>query len=171
MIPFGDVSEGDYFYESVVWAYTEKITSGTSDSTFSPLNICTRAQVVTFLWRAAGSPKPMTEVCPFEDVKETDYFYTPVLWAVGLGIVEGTSPTVFDPDLQCRNSHILTFLYRAVGEPGKTGTGQWYGDALRWAEDSGLLEGTYTGTFRVEEECPRCNVVEYLYRYMKSIKR
>ena len=167
VIPFGDVSEGDYFYESVVWAYTEKITSGTSGSTFSPLNICTRAQVVTFLWRAAGSPKPMTDVCPFEDVKETDYFYTPVLWAVGLGIVEGTSPTVFDPDLQCRNSHILTFIYRAVGEPGKTGAGQWYSDALRWAEASGLLEGTYTGTFRAEKECPRCNVVEYLYRYMK----
>ena len=165
-IPFYDVTETAYYYDAVVWAYENDITKGTSGTTFSPLSICTRAQVITFLWRAAGQPEPTTGDCPFEDVKETDYFYAPVLWAVGQGIAAGTTPTTFSPKLQCSNSHILTFLYRAVGEPGKTGTGRWYSDAWKWAEDSGLLKGTYSGSFAIEDECPRCNVTEYLYRYL-----
>ena len=163
---FTDVHTGDYYYNAVVWAYTTNITTGTSATTFSPLSICTRGQVVTFLWRCFGEPEPRLSSCPFEDVEEADYFYKPVLWAVEQGITTGTSATTFSPDIQCKNSHILAFIYRAMGEPGKTGSGEWYSDAYNWSVLCGLLEGTYTGTFNIEGTCPRCNVVEYLYRYL-----
>ncbi len=167
-IPFTDVKESDYYYDSVVWAYTSEpqITDGTTTTTFSPDNTCTRGQVMTFLWRAAGCPEPETKNCPFADVKETDYFYKPVLWAVENKITDGTSSDTFSPGTLCANSHILTFIYRAVGEPGKTGDKLWYGDALNWAEGSGLLDGTYSGGFDIKAKCPRCNAVEYLYRYL-----
>ena len=167
-IPFTDVSESDYYYDSVVWAYTSdpQITDGTTTTTFSPFSTCTRGQVMTFLWRAAGCPEPETKDCPFADVKETDYFYKPVLWAVEKGITDGTSPDAFSPKTLCANSHILTFVYRAMGEPGRTGEGEWYDDALNWAEDSGLLDGTYSESFDIGAKCPRCNAVEYLYRYL-----
>jgi|GEM_PF-5466402 len=167
-IPFTDVKEGDYYYDSVVWAYTSdpQITDGTTTTTFSPFSTCTRGQVMTFLWRAAGCPEPDAKDCPFADVKETDYFYKPVLWAVEKGITDGTSPDAFSPKTLCANSHILTFIYRAMGEPGRTGEGEWYGDALNWAENSGLLDGTYSESFDIGAKCPRCNAVEYLYRYL-----
>ncbi|MBR0139623.1 MAG: S-layer homology domain-containing protein [Firmicutes bacterium] len=167
-IPFTDVSESDYYYDSVVWAYTAnpQITDGTTATTFSPYSTCTRGQVMTFLWRAAGCPGAEAGSSPFTDVKETDYFYKAVLWAVEKGITDGTSADTFSPGTLCANSHILTFIYRAMGEPGKTGNELWYGDALSWAEKSGLLDGTYSGSFVVTDQCPRCNAVEYLYRYL-----
>ena len=166
-LPFTDVKESDYYYDAVDWAFntTPQVTDGTSATTFSPNRTCTRGQVVTFLWRAAGEPEPSSSENPFADVKESDYFFKPVLWAVEKGITDGTSPTTFSPKNTCRNSHILTFIYRAVGEPNKTGAGTWWQDAYNWADSAGLLTGTYSGSYDINSDCPRANVVEYLYRY------
>ena len=166
--PFEDVKSSDYFYESVIWAYSEGVTTGTTATQFSPAAACTRGQVVTFLWRAMGKPEPTTKDNPFTDVKDGDYYFKPVLWAVEKGITTGTSTTAFSPDVTCSNAHILTFIWRALGEPEKTGEGEWYTDAENWAKKNGLLDGTYTGDFDVNAGCPRANVVEYLYRYMES---
>ena len=168
-IPFTDVAKEEYFYDAVVWAFTAEpqITDGTSPTTFSPGSTCTRAQVVTFLWRSQGCPEPETKVNPFADVAESDWFYKPVLWAVEKGITDGTGPTTFSPKSTCRNSHILTFIYRAVGEPEKTGQGSWWADAFNWANFGGLLKGSYTGTYDVNADCPRANVVYYLHRMNK----
>ncbi|MBQ5437626.1 MAG: S-layer homology domain-containing protein [Firmicutes bacterium] len=166
-LPFTDVKESDYYYDAVDWAFntTPQVTDGTSATTFSPNRTCTRGQVVTFLWRAAGEPEPSSTENPFTDVKESDYFFKPVLWAVEKGITDGTSPTTFSPKNTCRNSHILTFIYRAVGEPNKTGADIWWQDAYNWADSAGLLTGTYSGSYDINSDCPRANVVEYLYRY------
>ncbi len=117
--PFSDVPADAYYHDAVAWAYGHEpqITDGTSATTFSPDKTCTRGQVVTFLWRAAGCPEPEATENPFADVSESDYFYKPVLWAVEKGITDGTTPTTFSPGSTCKNSHILTFIYRAVGEP------------------------------------------------------
>ncbi|MBQ6261636.1 MAG: InlB B-repeat-containing protein, partial [Firmicutes bacterium] len=114
-IPFTDVYKSDYYYDAVVWAFNAEpqVTDGTSPTTFSPKNTCTRGQVVTFLWRVMGCPEPKTKNNPFADVKESDWFYKPVLWAVEQGITDGTSPTTFSPKTTCKNSHILTFIWRA----------------------------------------------------------
>jgi hypothetical protein len=100
-----------------------------------------------------------------------DYYFDAVVWAFNADpqITDGTSATTFSPDSACKNCDILTFLYRAIGEPGKTGAEPWYSDAYRWASECCLLMGTYTGSFDIEAECPRCNVVEYLYRYMQLV--
>ena len=98
----------------MIWAYTANITTGTSATTFSPLSICTRGQVVTFLWRCFGEPEPRTSACPFEDVKKEDYFYKPVLWAIEQGVTTGTSATTFSPKKACTRAEIVTFLYYAL---------------------------------------------------------
>ncbi|MBQ4234561.1 MAG: S-layer homology domain-containing protein [Firmicutes bacterium] len=168
-VPFTDVAKDDYFYDAVVWAFTAdpQVTDGTTPTTFSPANTCTRAQVVTFLWRAMGQPEPETKADPFTDVAETDWFYKPVLWAVEKGITDGTTPTTFSPKSTCRNSHILTFIYRAVGEPNKTGQGTWWTDAYNWANFNSLLKGSYTGDYDINADCPRANVVYYLHQLVK----
>ena len=168
--PFEDVKTTDYFYEPVIWAYSEGITTGTTATKFAPQSTCTRGQVVTFLWRAMGKPEPATKTNPFGDVKESDYYYKPILWAVEKGITTGTSAKRFSPDVTCTNAHILTFIWRALGEEGKTGNGEWYTDAENWAKNGGLLEDTYTGTFDITAKCPRANVVTYLYKYLEADK-
>ncbi len=168
--PFDDVKADDYFYEAVIWAYTEGVTTGTSATKFAPEKTCTRGQVVTFLWRAMGKPEPASTENPFEDVKASDYYFKPILWAVEKGITTGTSAKRFSPDTTCTNAHILTFIWRALGEPGKTGEGEWYADAEKWANGAALLDGTYTGEYDVNAGCPRANVVTYLYRYMTDGK-
>ncbi|MBR2831456.1 MAG: S-layer homology domain-containing protein [Oscillospiraceae bacterium] len=114
--PFTDVKSGEYYYKPVLWAVEKGVTNGLSASTFGPGNTCTRGQVVTFLWRAAGSPEPRSKTNPFADVKTTDYFYKAVLWAVENGITNGTSDTTFSPGNTCTRAHVVTFLYRAMGE-------------------------------------------------------
>ena len=169
--PFTDVSSSDYYYDAVLWAYENSVTKGTSDAAFSPAATCTRGQVVTFLYRAAGEPEPVSLDNPFGDVKETDYFYKAVLWAVeqgitnGTGVDEATGKQLFSPSQTCSYAHILTFLYRAV--TGKlTSAGAWYDDAFHWARDNGFLTGTLVGRDqgRVNADCPRCDVVTYLWR-------
>ena len=169
--PFTDVSSSDYYYDAVLWAYENSVTKGTSDTAFSPAATCTRGQVVTFLYRAAGEPEPASLDNPFGDVKETDYFYKAVLWAVeqgitnGTGVDEATGKQLFSPSQTCSYAHILTFLYRAV-TGNLTSVGAWYDDAFHWARDNGLLDGTLVGRDqgRVNADCPRCDVVTYLWR-------
>ena len=114
-LPFADVKTTDYFYKPVKWAYGSKITGGTSETTFSPETGCTRAQVVTFLWRTAGQPEPMGKDNPFSDVKSDSYYYDAVLWAVEQGITGGTSTSTFSPDNNCTRAQVVTFLYRFIG--------------------------------------------------------
>ncbi len=166
--PFSDISTDDYFYDAVLWAYNEGITTGTTETKFAPDSTCTRGQVVTFLWRALGEPEAMSTDISFSDVKVSDYFYKAVLWAVEKGVTNGTGGDKFSPDVICTNAHILTFIWRAVGEPFKTGVGEWYDDAVLWATNGGLLGGTYSGEFAPADRCPRSNVVTYLYRYLES---
>ena len=169
--PFDDVFPSDYYYEAVLWAYENNVTKGTSATEFSPAATCTRGQVVTFLWRAAGEPEPVSTENPFADVKEGDYFCKAVLWAVekgvtnGVGTDETTGKQLFGPAQTCSYAHILTFLYRAA-TGNLTSVGAYYDDALRWARDNGLLEGTLVGRDqgRINADCPRCDVTTYLWR-------
>jgi len=157
--PFTDVPGDCYYIDAVNWAYNTGVTTGTSDTTFDPEGSCTRGQVVTFLWRAAGEPEPASPVNPFEDVKETDYFYRAVLWAVEQGITNGTGETTFSPNDTCSSAHIITFLYRAMG----IGADGWGADSRDWAFDAGLTEETGLEIAK-GEDCPRSAVVAFLYR-------
>lgn len=158
VLPFIDVSADDYFAQAVGWAFENNITAGTSDTTFSPDMMCTRAQVVTFLWRAAGCPEPTTTKNPFKDVKKTDWYYKAVLWAVEQNITVGTSKTEFSPDMECSTAIILTFLFRAVG----AGDNGWYEEAAAWAES---LDIVYITGLTVDPvtPCPRKAIVSFLY--------
>lgn len=158
-LPFTDVRESDYFAEPVAWAYNTNVTKGLTETTFGPMNTCTRGQVVAFLWRAAGNPEPTSANNPFNDVKESDYFYKPVLWAVENGIAAGTSSDAFSPNTTCSSAHIITFLYRAMG----IGENGWYEEAKNWANEASLLEGTGLSV-SPDELCPRGAVVTFLYR-------
>ncbi|MBQ3077148.1 MAG: S-layer homology domain-containing protein [Clostridia bacterium] len=156
--PFTDVSDRDYFFDAVVWAYNNNVTKGSGGSTFGPADNCTRAQVVTFLHRAAGSPAPASTVHPFVDVPADAWYRDAVLWAVEQGITGGTAADTFSPDQACSSAHIITFLFRATG--GENG---WYEEARSWAAQQGLLEETGL-TVSPDELCPRGAVVAFLYR-------
>ena len=162
-VPFDDVSENAYYAQAVRWALAEGVTTGTTATTFSPDSTVTRAQAMTFLWRALGRPEPTSQTNPFTDIKPDDYFYKAVLWAVENGVTNGTSDTTFSPAQTCSQGHILTFLYRLNYEPDKTGRGQWYDDALRWAEREDLLISAPGAKSAPNEGCPRADVVNYLY--------
>lgn len=159
---FTDVDSTKYYYDAVNWAYENGVTSGISATSFGPDEACTRGQVVTFLWRAAGCPEPKSDNNPFSDVKKSDYYYKAVLWAVEQGITAGTSAAEFSPKANCSSAHIITFLYRATGQ-GKDG---WYKEARDWAIAEGLLDGTGLEV-NPSELCPRGAVVTFLYRIYK----
>ena len=168
--PFTDVPADAYYHDAVLWAYENKITTGTSETTFGPNDTCTRGQVVTFLWRAKGCPEPNSTNNPFTDVNETDYFYKAVLWAVEQGITNGVTATTFGSNDTCSSAHIVTFLWRANGKPAATGDsalaaanpGQWYTEAVAWADTAGLLSSSDV-TFAPTNNSPRADVVTYLY--------
>ncbi|MBR5459582.1 MAG: S-layer homology domain-containing protein [Clostridia bacterium] len=162
-ITFKDVTGDKYYYSAVIWAAENGITNGTGDNKFSPDESCTRGQVVTFLWRAAGCPEPKGNANPFADVKESDWFYKPVLWAVEEGITGGTSLTTFSPNQTCSSAHIVTFLYRAA----KIGKDGWYEVARDWAIAENLTRDTGL-TVSPDETCPRGAVVTFLYRFMNK---
>ena len=172
--PFTDVKEGDFFYDSVIWAVKKGITTGSTATTFSPTGSCQRAAVVTFLWRAAGSPEPATTVNPFEDVKESDFYYKAVLWAVENGIINGISADKFGPFVLCNRAQVVTFLWRAMGEPTATTTesgfddvtnaSAFYYDAVLWAVEKGITNGISATEFGVNGICNRAQVVTFLYR-------
>ncbi len=169
---FADVSSDAYYYEAVLWAVEKGITSGTSDNTFSPDASCTRGQIVTFLWRAAGSPRA-SGANPFTDVSADAYYYDAVLWAVNQGITSGTSETTFSPDATVTRGQTVTFLWRANGSPAASGSGfidvadsAYYADAVTWAAGSGVTSGTGNGMFSPDAPCTRAQIVTFLFRDM-----
>ncbi len=170
--PFVDVKEGAYYYDAVLWAVEQKITSGTSATTFSPDASCTRAQMVTFLWRAAGSPKVENGKNPFTDVKADAYYYDAVLWAVEKGVTSGTSATTFSPDATVTRGQTVTFLYRNAGSPEVSGTmpftdveaDAYYAKAVQWAVQQKITTGTSETTFSPMSDCTRGQIVTFLYR-------
>lgn len=173
---FHDVSRFDYFYDAVKWAAENGIASGTGRYTFSPNAVCTRAQTVTFLWRAAGSPLPRYRVCPFTDVNPRDYYYDAVLWAVEQGITTGLNATTFGPDVTVTRGQVATFLYRAASaaKPNTFSpftdvkTTAYNYDAILWAYDNRITTGTSDTTFSPDAYCTRAQIVTFLYRYYQG---
>ena len=169
---FVDVSASDYYYDAVLWAVEKGITGGTSATTFDPSGNCTRAQAVTFLWRAAGSPAPKTKVMPFTDVPAGSYYHDAVLWAVEQGITKGTSDTTFSPNANCSRGQIVTFLWRAQKSPSAAAANPftdvaadaYYTDAVLWAVKEGVTAGTTAITFSPNVVCTRAQIVAFLYR-------
>ena len=171
---FVDVPENSYYEEAVDWAEENGITQGTDDTHFSPNDICTRAQAVTFLWRTAGSPAPKSTTMPFTDVPASSYYYDAVLWAVENGITNGTSDTTFSPDATCSRAQIVTFLWRSEKSPA-AGTANpfvdvkstaYYADAVLWAVKKGITMGTTSTTFSPDADCTRAQIVTFLWRTM-----
>ena len=169
---FVDVPEGSYYEEAVNWAVEKGITTGTDATHFSPDGICTRAQAVTFLWRAAGSPAAKSAVMPFTDVKAGSYYYDAVLWAVENGITKGTSETMFSPDATCSRAQIVTFLWRSQKSPA-AGTANpftdvkasaYYADAVLWAVKEDVTKGTTNTTFSPDANCTRAQIVTFIWR-------
>ena len=170
--PFIDVPAGSYYEDAVIWAVDKGITAGTSATTFNPNGICTRAQAVTFLWRAAGSPAAKSAVMPFTDVKAGSYYETAVLWAVENGITKDTSDTMFSPDATCTRAQIVTFLWRSQKSPAAgmanpfadVAADTYYIDAVLWAVKHNITVGTTFSIFSPDEECTRAQIVTFLYR-------
>ena len=167
-----DIDADAYYADAVEWALENGVTKGTTATTFSPDDTCTRGQVVTFLWRAEGSPEPSSLENPFEDVAESAYFYKAVLWAVEQGITNGTSETAFSPYQKCSQAHILTFIWRENGEPSASSGGaiasafrsRWAYRAVSWAESDRLIDNATASSFNPASDCPRADVMLYLYR-------
>lgn len=173
-VSFRDVNQSDYYYDAVQWAVEKGITEGTSATTFSPGASCTRAQMVTFLYRAAGSPAPKSTVNPFTDVSANDYYYNAVLWAVENGITTGVSADRFAPGATVSRAQTVTFLYRANGSPAANGASfsdvaadEYYANAVAWAVRSGITTGTGNGKFSPSADCTRGQIVTFLYRSSK----
>ena len=169
--PYRDVSKDSYYYDAVQWASDKGITNGVSDGVFAPDWVCTRGQIVTFLWRSVGSPAPKTAEMPFADVAEDAYYAQAVLWAVENGITKGTSETTFSPDQTCTRAHAVAFLYRLAGSPAVTGSSfqdvaadAYYNAAVAWAVQQGITNGTSETTFSPDETCTRAQIVTFLYR-------
>ena len=173
--PFIDVPAGSYYEDAVIWAVDKGITTGTSATTFNPNGICTRAQAVTFLWRAAGSPAAKSGAMPFAVVKAGSYYYDAVLWAVEQGITKGTSDTMFSPDATCTRAQIVTFLWRANGSPVASGNSAftdvasdaYYAAAVTWAEKNYVTGGIGGGLFGSNNNCTRAQIVTFIYRSVK----
>ena len=168
--PFSDVSTSDYYYDAVLWAVENGVTNGTSATTFGPDMAVSRAQMVTFLWRAHGSPKA-TGTNPFTDVSTSDYYYDAVLWAVANGVSNGTSATTFSPDTAVTRSQAVTFQWRAAGSPvvsgssfGDVATDAYYVNAVTWAVANGITNGTGGNTFSPDVVVSRAQAVTFLYR-------
>ena len=172
---FVDVATGSYYEDAVDWAVENGITKGTDDTHFSPDGICTRAQAVTFLWRAAGSPKPEIRTMPFTDVPVGSYYYDAVLWAIENGITKGTSDTTFSPNMTCSRAQIVAFLWRSEKSPA-AGTANpfadvkstaYYADAVLWAVKENITKGTTSTTFSPNADCTRAQIVTFLWRCKK----
>ncbi len=169
---FEDVTPDRYFYEPIKWAYDNDITVGTSPTRFSPDDACTRAQIVTFIWRAKGCPEPKTTKNPFTDVTPANYFYKAVLWAVENGITIGTSSTLFSPNAPCTRAQAVTFIWRAENEPSSTvknpftdvTADRYFYAPVLWALENGITIGTKPTLFSPDATCTRAQIVTFLYR-------
>ena len=172
-----DRSLGSWYHKAVDWAVSNKITDGTSDTTFSPMEPCTRAQAVTFLYRAAGAPSVSGLKNTFTDVKEGSFYYDAVLWAVAKGITEGVTDTTFAPNDACTRAHIVTFLFRAAGKPVVADAeltykdvqpGMWYTVPVIWADSERITNGDGADDiFNPGGSCTRAMIVTFLYRAVK----
>ncbi len=171
--PFNDIKIKDFYYAPTLWAVANDITTGTSKTTFSPEEACTRGQIVTFLWRAAGYPEPEATTMPFTDVKNSAYYRKAVLWAVENGITTGTSETTFSPNDPCTRGQIATFLWRANGKPALKSANMPFNDvakkdfyytAVLWAVENKITSGTSKTTFAPQDSCTRGQIVTFLYR-------
>jgi hypothetical protein len=170
--PFTDVPAGSFYHDPVIWAVENGITSGTSETTFGPGNPCNRAQVVTFLWSAAGRPEPSSKVNPFQDVPAGCWYEKPVLWALEMGITSGTDATHFSPGASCNRATVVTFLWHAKGDPAAGGTipftdvpaKSWYTEPVRWALEQGITSGISATKFGAGSICNRAQVVTFLYK-------
>jgi len=169
--PFTDVPSNAYYYDAVLWAVENGVTSGVTPTEFQPDAPCTRGQVMTFLWRANGSPEPKTKTNPFTDVSSSSPFCKAILWAYENGITSGSTPATFNPGGTCSSGQVITFLWRANGEPAASGSsaiaeanpGRFYTNAAAWAESSGLLSGVGSA-FNPDAQSPRADIMTYLYR-------
>ncbi len=172
---FKDVPANAYYYEAVKWAQEKGITGGIGNGLFGPNDPCTRAQIVTFLWRAAGSPEPETRAMPFTDIPVGSYYYDAVLWAVENDITKGTSDTTFSPNMTCTRAQIVAFLWRSEKSPA-AGTANpfadvkstaYYADAVLWAAKEDITKGTTNTTFSPGADCTRAQIVTFLWRCKK----
>lgn len=168
---FNDVKDSDYFAAPVHWALEREITSGVEEGRFGPELPCTRGQIITFLWRAAGSPQPKSLAAAFQDVAEEDYFFKAVCWAVEQGITGGTGPNVFSPDMTCTRAQAVTMLYRAAGAGTTAGTtfsdvtpDDYFAAAVQWAVDREITSGVGEGRFGPEQPCTRGQIITFLWR-------
>lgn len=170
-VKFTDVSKDDWFYEPVMWAVTNNITSGVSETKFAPNQSCTRAQAVMFLWNQAGKPNVSTKNS-FKDVKSSDWYYKAVQWAVKEGITNGTSKTTFSPNKECNRAEIVTFLWNQAGKPNVSTknpfkdvkSSDWYYKAVQWAVKKGVTSGTSKTAFSPTKTCTRAQIVTFIYR-------
>ena len=172
-LSFVDVAKSDYYYDAVKWAVDNGVTTGVTDTIFAPGNPCTRAQTVTFLWRAAGMPQAANRVNPFTDVSVNDYYYEAVLWAVENGITGGTTATTFSPNATCTRAQVVTFLWRYSKEDASilpmftdVAESDYYYGAVAWAVENGVTTGVTDTTFAPGNPCTRGQIVTFLYRYM-----
>ena len=172
---FPDVPRDAYYYEAVDWAAENGITGGVGGGLFAPDQPCTRAQAVTFLWRAAGSPAPETGAMPFTDVPAGSYYYDAVLWAAENGITGGTGDAAFSPDAVCSRAQIVAFLWRSEKSPA-AGTANpfadvkadaYYAAAVQWAVETGVTQGTGDTAFSPDTDCTRAQIVTFLWRCAK----
>lgn len=168
---FTDVESGAFYEDAVKWAVENKITQGETDTTFAPNKTCTRGQIVTFLWRANGSPEPSSTANPFVDVKSGEYYYKAMLWAKEKGITSGTDATHFSPNAACNRAQAVTFLWRANNKPAGSGSsfgdvpsGEYYAEAVKWANGAGVTSGETSTTFAPDKSCTRGQIVTFLYR-------
>ena len=172
---FVDAPASSYFYEAVMWAVESGVTTGVSANRFDPNGVCTRAQAMTFLWRAAGSPAPKSRAMPFADVPAGSYYYDAVLWAVENGITKGSSNTTFSPNDTCTRAQIVSFLWRSEKTPAVSSRnpftdvkpGAYYLDAVLWAVESGITKGTTAMKFSPDADCTRAQIVTFLWRCKK----
>ena len=173
-LPLTDVPSDAYYRDAVIWAAMNGVTGGKKADTFAPDDACTRAQTVTFLWRAMGSPEPKAAACPFTDVDAGAYYYKAVLWAVEKGVTDGTSAATFSPNATVNRAQAVTFQWRAAGKPvvnyamnfGDVPANAYYTEAVRWAVSKGITEGTAAATFSPARSCTRAQIVTFLWRQL-----
>ncbi len=177
LIPYMDVEYGSFYYDSVMWAIEAGVTNGTSATTFGPNDQCMRAHVVTFLWRALGCPEPTRTENPFVDVKPSDFYYKPVLWALENGITAGLDATHFGPAVYCNRAQVVTFLYRTMESPdvaastnpfADVATGSFYEQPVLWAVENDITNGLSATIFGPNNICNRAQIVTFLYRAFEA---
>ena len=174
--PFSDVGEKEFYYDAVLWARNKGITSGVTATSFAPGKPCTRAETVTFLWRAAGSPETVDVNNPFSDVPENAYYYKAVLWASQEGITSGTAADKFSPGKTVSRAETVTFLYRFAKGKANNGNnpftdvpeGKYYREPVLWAVEQGVTNGTGAESFSPDAFCTRAQIVTFMYRHFEE---